>query len=289
MSTRRTTKQLLSTNGFAYWDRVQTGFAFTLNNCLFPARTGRDNFRRKGTFSTWPRMAKFRTVVVPTTELSVTNGLTAESSLIQVVNRTRHQFLFLSTMTFVFQGFLTFFTRTTVALPLTGVNSTVQGLCTCGLAYNLILLAALHWLSGSSASTTPLNHCLTWGTRPRVAQQSTRMVTQLLPATNFPTGVGNITSIVLRIPLLPTKTVVLSGNLLGHVLTRRASPTIVGLRTAGPFGRTGQMQDMIAVRTRPNGLRWPHQITTNKTLQFGGIQLPDELLALRALGNDLCF
>lgn len=115
------------------------------------------------------------------------------------------------------------------------------------------------------------------------------MLTKILPATKFPTGMGNVASIVVRIPLLPTETIVLPGNLLGHVLTRRASPTIVGLGTAGPFGRAVQMQNMVTIRTRPNRLRWPHQIATNETLQLGGIQLPDEFLALRALGDDLRF
>lgn len=192
-------------------------------------------------------------------------------------------------MTLMLQGFLTFFTRATVALSLTGMNSTVQGVSTSSIAQNFILLAALHRFGGSSTSAAPLDHRLTRWTRSRMAQQSTRMLTKFLPATKFSTGMGHIASIVLKISLLPTETIVLPGNLLGHVLTRRASPTIVGLGTAGPFGRAVQMQNMVTIRTRPNRLRWPHQIATNETLQLGGIQLPDEFLALRALGDDLRF
>lgn len=229
---------MLSTNGFAYWDRIQTGFAFALNDCLFPTRTGRDNFRRKCTLSTGPWVANLRTVVIPAAEFSVTNGFTTEPGFVQIVNCASHLFLLLSTMTFVFQGFLTFFTRTTMALTLTGVNFAVQGLSTGSLAYNLILLTALHWLRGSFTSAAPLDHRLTRWARPWVAQQSTRMLTKLLPATNFSTRMGDIASVVLRVPLFSTETIVFPGNLLGHILTRRASPTIVGLRTAGPFGST---------------------------------------------------
>lgn len=100
---------------------------------------------------------------------------------------------------------------------------------------------------------------------------------------------GHIVPIVLGIPLLATETVVFVGYLLRHVLTRRASPTIVGLRTAGPFGRTVQMQNVVAVRTGPNRLCGAHQFATNETLQFAGIQLPNQFLALRALGDDFRF
>lgn len=67
MSTRRTTKQLLTTNGFAYWNRIQAGFAFALDDCLFPTWTGCDDLRRQGTCSTSPWVAKFRTVVISAT------------------------------------------------------------------------------------------------------------------------------------------------------------------------------------------------------------------------------
>lgn len=115
------------------------------------------------------------------------------------------------------------------------------------------------------------------------------MLAKLFPATELPTRVGHIASVILRVLFLATEAVVFPGNLLRHVLAGRTTPPVVGLRTASPFSRTGQMQNVVAIRTGPNGLRWTHHIAANETLQLGGIQLPDEFLALRALGGNLLF
>lgn len=169
------------------------------------------------------------------------------------------------------------------------MNSAVQRPFANGLAEYFVLLTTLHWLGGSSAAAAPLYHRLAWGTRSRMAEQGTRMLTELLPPTKLSTRVGHIATIVLRVLLLATETIVFSWNLLRHVLTRGTSPTIVRLGAVGPFGRTVQVQDVVAIRTGPNRLSWPHQIATNETLQLGGIQLPNEFLALRAFGDDLRF
>lgn len=44
---------------------------------------------------------------------------------------------------------------------------------------------------------------------------------------------------------------------------------------------------MVAVGTGPNGLRWTYQLATHETLHPTRVQLTDELLALRTLGDDL--
>lgn len=289
VSSGRTTVELLSTNCFTNWDRIQTGFAFSLDNCLLPARTGRDDSGRKRAFAASSKVANLRAIVVLAAELGVTNCLTAEPSLVQVVDRASHLLLLLSTVTLVLQRFLTFAARTAVTLLLAGVNFAVQRLSTCGLAENLILLAALHRFSGSSAPAASLDYRLTGRTRPRMAEQSTRVLTKLLPAAEFPARVRHIASIVLRILLLATEAVVFPGYLFRHVLARRAPPAIVRLGTAGPLGGAVQVQNVVAIRTGPNRLGWPHHIATNETLQLGGIQLPDQFLALRALGDDLRF
>lgn len=82
VGTRRTTEQLLSTNGLAYRDRIQAGFAFSFDDCLFATRTGRNNFRRKRTLTTRPRVAKFRAVVILATKFGITNGFTTEPSFV---------------------------------------------------------------------------------------------------------------------------------------------------------------------------------------------------------------
>lgn len=176
-----------------------------------------------------------------------------------------------------------------MAFLLTGVNAAVQRLPTGGVAEYLVLLTALHRFGGPSAAAAFLHHSLARRTWTRMAEQSTRMLAKLFPAAKFPTRMSHVAPVVLRILLLAAEAVVLPGYLPGHILTRWTSPTVVRFGTAGPFGRTVQMQNVVAVRTGPNGLGWPDHVTTNETLQFGGIQLPDEFLALRALGDYLRF
>lgn len=234
-------------------------------------------------------MTSFRTVVVFTAKLCVANLSTTEASVVQIANRARNLLLFLSTMTFVFKGFLAIPTCAIVALLLTRVYVTVQGLFTGGIAKNLVFLAALHRFGGPSAAAASLDHRMTRWTRPGMTKLCTCMLAKFFPATKFPAGMGHVAPVVLRVPLLATETVIFPWNLLRHVLACRTTPPVVGFRTAGPFGRTGQMQNVVAVRTRPNGLCRANQIATNETLQLGGIQLPDQFLALRALGDNLRF
>lgn len=125
VSSGRTTVELLSTNCFTNWDRIQTGFALSLDNCLLPARTGRDDSGRKRAFAASSKVANLRAIVVLAAELGVTNCLTAEPSLVQVVDRASHLLLLLSTVTLVLQRFLTFEARTAVTLLLTSVNFAV--------------------------------------------------------------------------------------------------------------------------------------------------------------------
>lgn len=115
------------------------------------------------------------------------------------------------------------------------------------------------------------------------------MLAKVFPAAKFAAGMGHIAPVILGVLLLATEAVVFPGNLLGHVLACRTAPSVVGFGTAGPLGRAGQMQNVVAIRTGPYGLRWPHQIATDEALQLGGIQLPGEFLALRALGGNLRF
>lgn len=234
-------------------------------------------------------MANLRTVVILAAELCVTNCLTAEPSLVQVVDRASHLLLLLSTVALVLQRFLTFIACATVTLLLAGMNSAVQRLSTGGLAEYLILLATLHRFGGPSAPAASLDHRLTGRTRPRMAEQGTCVLTKLLPAAEFSARVRHIASIVLRILLLATEAVVFPGYFFRHILTCWTPPAIVRLGTAGPLGGAVQVKNVVAIRTGPNRLGWPHHIATNETLQFGGIQLPDQFLALRALRDDLRF
>lgn len=234
-------------------------------------------------------MASFGAVVVLTSELRIANLSTTEASLVQVVNRARDLFAFLSAVAFVLQGFLTFAARAAVAFLLAGVDSAVQRPFTRGIAKNLVLLAALHRFGGPSTAATSLDHRLTRWTRPGMTKLGTSMLTTLYPAAKIPTGMSHVTSVKLGILFLTTEAVVFPWNLLGHVLAGRTTPPVVGFRTAGPFGRTGQVQNVVAIRTGPNGLCRSHQVATDEAFQLAGIQLPDEFLPLRALGDDFRF
>lgn len=289
MRTRGTTRKLLSTDSLTNRDRIQARFAFSFDDGLFSTGTRCNDLRGKRAFATTSRVASFGTVVIFTTELCVANLSTTEASIVQIVNRARNQLLFLSAMTLVLQGFLAFATRATVTSLLASVDSAVQRLFTRGIAKNVILLAALHRFSGPSAAATPLNHCLTGWTWSGMTKQCACMLAKLFPTTKFSTRMGHIASVILRVLFLSTEAVVFPWNLLRHVLACWTTPSVVGFRTASPFGRTGQVQNVVAIRTGPNRLCWSHHIATNETLQLGGIQLPSEFLALRALGDNVRF
>lgn len=283
----RATRKLLSTDGLANWDRVQTGFAFSFYDGLLSAGTRCDDLRGNRALATRSPVASFSTVVIFASELCIANLSTTEASLVQVVNRARDLFLFFSAVAFVLQGFLAFATRPAVAPLLAGVDSAVQRPFTGGIAKDLVLLAALHRFGGPAAAATSLDHRLARWARPGVTKLGTSMLASLQPTAQVPTGMGHVASVELGIPFLAAEAVVLPRDLLGHVLAGRAAPPVVGFRTAGPFGRTGQVQNVVAIRAGPNGLCRSHQIATDQAFQLAGVQLPDELLPLRALGDDL--
>lgn len=207
-------------------------------------------------------------VVILTPELCVANLPATEASIVQIVNRAGNLLLFLPAVTFVLQGFLAFATRTIVAPLLASVDSAVQRLFTCGIAQDLILLAALHRFGGPSAAAAALDHRLTRWTWSGMTQQRACMLAKLFSTAKLPARMGHIASVILRVPFLATEAIVFPWNLLRHVLARRTTPPVIGFRTASPFSRTGQMQNVVAVRTGPNGLRWTHHIATNQTLQL---------------------
>lgn len=138
---------------------------------------------REQTLATSARVAKFRAVVVLATQLGITNFLTTETSIIQIINRTSYQPFLFPTVTFVLQSFLTLVASSVVALLLTTVNAAIQSSFASGIAKDLIFLTALHRLGGAAASTASLNYRLTRRTRSRVAELSARMFTNLFAAT----------------------------------------------------------------------------------------------------------
>lgn len=241
MRTRGTTRELLSTDSLTNRDGIQTGFAFPFHDGLLSTGTRCNDLRRKRALTTSFRVTCFGTVVIFTTKWCVANLSTTEASLVQIVNRARNLLLLLSAMTFVLQGFLALVTRAPVTFLLTSVDSTVQRIFTCGIAVDLFLLAALHRFGGPSAAATSLDHCLTRWTRPGMTKQCACMLAKLFPTTNFPTRMGHIASVILRVLLLSTEAVVFPWNLLRHVLARRTSPPVVGFRATSPFNGTGQM------------------------------------------------
>lgn len=120
-----------------------------------------------------------------------------------------------------------------------------------------------------------------------MAEQRARVLAQVLPAARFPARMCHVTAVVLRVLLLATEAEILARNSLGHVLTGGTTPTVVRLGRIRPLGGAAQVQDVIAVRAGPNRLRRADQLAAHETLYPARVQLADELLALRTLGDDL--
>lgn len=235
------TSQLLSANGLTNRNRIQATFAFALHDGLLPARTRRDQLSRESTISTGTCVAQFGAVVILTIQRSAANLLAAKPCIVQIGHRTGDLLLLLSTVTLMFQALFTLCATVGVTLLLAGVNSAIQRLPTGRFTYDVVFLAALHRLRGSSTATTALDHRLTGWTRSRVAQKRARMVAQFLSPAQFPTGVSHVASVILGILLLAAEAIIFPGNLFGYVLTSRASPTVVRERRVCPLGGTVQM------------------------------------------------
>lgn len=216
-------------------------------------------------------MTDFSAVVIFTIELCVANLSTNEASVVQIVDCAWNSLFLFPAMATVLQSVLAFGTQIGVTFLLTSVDSTVQRSSARGIANNFILLAALHRFGGPSAAAASVYHRLTRWTWPRMTELDTSVLAKLFPAAKLPAGMSHVASIILRILFLSAEAIVLPWNLLRHILARRTAPPLVGFRTTCPLGRTSQMQNMVAIRTGPNGLGRPHQIATNQTLQLAGI------------------
>lgn len=287
VSARTSAGQLLAAGGFArrYW--IQTAFAFTLDDGLFATRARRNEGWREDAISAGTCVTYLGAGVIVTAQLGSANSLAAESGVVQIGHRTDDLLLLLATVTLVFQGFLTLATITNVALLLARVNPAVERPRTDCLARNVILLAALQRFRRTATPTATLNHRLARRTRPRMAEQRARVLAQVLPAARFSARMCHVTAVVLRVLLLATEAEILARNSLGHVLTGGTTPTVVRLGRIRPLGGAAQVKDVIAVRAGPNRLRRTDQLAAHETLYPARVQLADELLALRTLGDDL--
>lgn len=221
--------------------------------------------------------------VIVTAQLGTTNSLAAELGVVQIGHRTDNLLLLLTTVTVVFQCFLTLITFTDVTFLLARVNSAVERFRTDCFTSDFVLLAALQRFRRTATPTATLNHRLARRTRSRVTKQRARMIAQVFPAAKFTTRMCHVTAVVLRVLLLAAKTEILPRDLLGHVLTGRATPSVVRLGRIGPLGSAVQVKNVIAVRAGPNRLRRTDQLTAHETLNPARVQLADELLALRTL------
>lgn len=229
VSSGASTGQLLTADRFARWNRIQTAFTFSLDDGLLSARTGRDQSWRESAISAGTLVTGLGAVVILAVQLGTANFLAAEPSLVQVRDRTSHLLLLLATVTFVFQRFLAFLTVAHVALLLACVNFAVERFRAGRFARDVVLLTALHRLRHPATAATALYHRLARRTRSRMTEQRTRVLAQFLPATQFSTRMRHIAPVVLRILLLAAKAEILPRDLFGHVLTGRATPTIVRL------------------------------------------------------------
>lgn len=280
-------RELLTANGFADRDRIEATLAFSLDDGLLTAGTGSDESRGESTIAARAGVADLDAVVILTVQLCVAYLLTAKFGVVQIRHRTSDLLLLLAAVALVLQRFLAIVATSHVAFPLATVNFAVQRLATDRVTSDLLLLAALQRLRHPATSATSLHHRLARRTRSRVTQQRARMITQFLPTANLPARVRHVAPIVHRILQLAAKAEILPRNLLRNVLTGRAAPPVVRLRRIGPLGGAGQVQNVVAVQTRPNRLRRSNQLAAHETLDPARIQLPDQLLALRTLRNHI--
>lgn len=287
MSAGTSARELFAADGFADRNRVQTAFAFALDDGLFAAGTGRDQGWREDAFSAGTCVTYLGTGVVVTAELGIANRLAAEPGVVQIGHRAGDLLLLLATVTLVFQRFPTLRTVAHVALLLARVNSAVERFRADRFARDVVLLAALQWLRRTTTPTATLNHRLTRWTRSRMAKQRARMFAQIFPAAQFPARVGHVTAVVLRVLLLATEAVIIPRDLLRHVLAGRTAPTVVRLGRIGPLGGAVQVKNVIAVEAGPNRLRRTDELAAHETLDPARVQLTDQLLALRTLGDDV--
>lgn len=179
--------------------------------------------------------------------------------------------------------FVAVITRATMALASAAMRLTVQSLVALDVALQVILLTALHHFLAAAAAALARHRRLARRTRARMTQLRARMHARVRLAAAVATAVRHVASIVLRILQFATEAIVLVRHLLRYVLAGAAAPALFRLRTGRPLDDALQVDDVIAVRARPNRLEWLDHLAAHQTLQAARIDLANQFFALRTI------
>lgn len=141
-----------------------------------------------------------------------------------------------------------------MALRLAPVLAAVEQLVADLAAQQILLHGALHCLGAAPAAATAHHIGLTRRTRARVTEQGAGMTAALDPAAYFAATVRQFGARHRRVLQLAAEAEILARQLLQHILARRTPPAYLRLGAARPGGGALEVQNMVAVLTRPGRL-----------------------------------
>lgn len=183
----------------------------------------------------------------------------------------------------MFDFLLAIFARSAMTFSFTAMHFTIQILVALNVALQIILLTALHHLLAAPAAAFTRHRCLARRTWTRMTQLRARMHAAIRLAAAITATVRHIASIVLRILQFAAETVVLVRHFLRYVLAGAAAPTFFRFRTGRPLNDALQVDDVIAVRARPNRLERLNHFAAYQAFQTARIDFTDQFLTLRTI------